>query len=71
MQRIAYKHLDINSTGTSRKLHLTEDLKHSTTLELKSDDVPEEQFDTFAGFTPKTDYKPKFTSKPKGDLKPW
>ena len=57
MQRIAYKHSDINSTGTSRTIHLSEDLKRSTTLEIESDEAPEQHFDTFAGFTPKPEYK--------------
>ena len=70
MQRIAYKHSDINSASTSRTLHVTEDIKPSAPIELQSEEVLEEQFDTFAGFTPKTDYKPKFTPKTDGDSKP-
>ena len=33
-------------------------------------EVSEEKFETLAGYTPKTDYKPKFTPKTDGDSKP-
>ena len=68
--RTGQKHLDINSTGTSQTFDATEEPKPSAPIE--EEEVREENFDTCTGYTPKLDYKPKFTPKPRleGDAKP-
>ena len=67
MRRVAYKHSDINSTMPSRTLHASEDVAPSAPVE---HEASEDKYETLAGYTPKTDYKPRYTPRADGDSKP-